>query len=56
VANIGFEVNKYKNVDAYPILDTLVKFLIDEPEAKNSITGFTDSQGDNKYNLKPIFK
>jgi outer membrane protein OmpA-like peptidoglycan-associated protein/tetratricopeptide (TPR) repeat protein len=52
VSDILFEVNKYQNVDVYPILDTLAKFLIDEPEAKISITGFTDIQGVNNYNLK----
>jgi outer membrane protein OmpA-like peptidoglycan-associated protein len=56
VSDILFEVNKYQNVDAYPILDTLAKFLINEPEAKISVTGFTDIQGANDYNLKLSIK
>lgn len=50
VQNISFEINKYENPDAYPTLDKIADFLIENPEARISIFGYTDSQGREEYN------
>jgi len=48
--NISFEVNKYQNSEANSILDIIANFLKINQEAKVTIIGYTDSQGNDKYN------
>ena len=52
VSDVNFDLNKYKNSDAYKDLDILAKFLVDNPEAKIEIAGYTDMQGNPQYNQK----
>ena len=44
-------MNEYQNIESLPSLDLLANFLINEPNAKISIMGYTDTQGGNSYNL-----
>ena len=52
VNNINFGMNKYQNSNAYPTLDKLADYLIKNPDAKISITGYSDTQGGSAYNQK----
>ncbi len=52
VSDINFDLNKYQNPNAYKDLDILAQFLIDNPEAKIEIAGYTDMQGNPQYNQR----
>jgi len=48
--NITFKVNKHTSSTVYKELDILVNFLKQNPGAKVSVIGYTDSQGKENYN------
>ncbi len=52
VSNILFDINKHENFDAYSNLNTLALFLIQFPDTKIQINGYTDTQGRTEYNQK----
>ncbi|MBM78355.1 MAG: hypothetical protein CL846_07720 [Crocinitomicaceae bacterium] len=53
VNNIFFDYNKYKlKSESYTQLNKIVKILNDNTDLKAEISGHTDSDGDNKYNLE----
>ncbi len=51
VSNIMFALNRFRNEEAYLILDSLAAFLVAEPDAQILVTGYTDEEGDKGYNI-----
>ena len=50
VDEILFKINQYKAVKYYADLDVLAQYLLDNPNAKIGIYGYTDTQGPADYN------
>ena len=51
-SDILFKMNQYQVKSYNPNLNSIVHFLIAEPEARILITGYSDSQGSKSYNLR----
>jgi len=56
VNNVFFDFNLYQTDEYYNSLNTLSAYLKDNPEAVVEINGFTDSRGNEAYNIKLGFK
>lgn len=50
ISNIRFDINKYKTNEYDNNLNNLAEYLINNPDAKINIFGYTDSQGPSEYN------
>lgn len=50
VNDMNFEINQYRTTKFQDDLDALAKYLIDNPNAKIAVYGYTDTQGNLRYN------
>ncbi len=50
VHNFTFPVDKTQNPEAYPTLDSIADFMLNEPDAELLIIGYTDESGSKQYN------
>jgi len=52
ITDVTFDLNMSTNDEFYDELDVVAKYLVDNPDAKIAVYGFTDTQGNIDYNIK----